>query len=192
VQEDRASTHHALLDVLDSDRYPQLLSSLDEAAAAPRVRDADVALEDLARDEFRKLRKRHRRLAPSPSAGELHKFRRRGERARYAAELAEAATGGRATRFIARAKELQDLLGEHEDALIAEDALRRLARRTRDQRTGPHRRSDHRTAAAPLPQGAEGVPGGLEMASAGREGCLGEVKPVSSSRNRRATGVLPL
>jgi CHAD domain-containing protein len=117
----------ALLKVLDSDRYLQLLSQLDAAAEAPRVRDTSATVEQLARKEFRKLRKRYRRLSDDPSAAALHKFRIRGKRARYAAELAARARGGPATRFIDRAKELQDVLGEYQDAIVAENELRKLA-----------------------------------------------------------------
>ena len=127
---DRAREH--LLEVLDGDRYLQLLAALDRAAAAPRVRDAEVSVEQLAGKEFRKLRTRHRRLPRDPSAAELHKLRIRGKRARYAAELAATTRGGAAKRFIKRAKALQDVLGEHQDAVVAEDAITDLAARSSD------------------------------------------------------------
>ena len=129
LRDDHVRARAALLAVLDSHRYLQLLARLDAAAEAPRVRDASVTVEQLARDEFRRLRKRHRRLGDDPGAAALHKFRIRGKRARYAAELAERAKGASATRFIERAKELQDALGEHQDAIVAEQKLRELARR---------------------------------------------------------------
>jgi CHAD domain-containing protein len=131
LHRDHARARNAALEALDTGRYLRLLTSLDKAAAAPRVRDADVQLEALARKEFRKLRKRHRGLGDQPTAAELHKFRIRGKRARYAAELAELSHGRSATRFVDRAKELQDVLGEHQDAIVAEHELRELARRTR-------------------------------------------------------------
>jgi CHAD domain-containing protein len=131
LRADHARARGALLEALNSDRYFQLLSALGAAADVPRVSDADVEVVQLARKEFRKLGKRHRRLGDDPSAAALHKFRIRGKRARYAAELAERARGARATRFVDRAKELQDVLGEHQDAIVAEDVLRELARRSR-------------------------------------------------------------
>jgi CHAD domain-containing protein len=51
----------------------------------------------------------------------------RGKRARYAGELAELKVGRRASRFIERAKRLQDVVGEHQDAVVAEERLRGLA-----------------------------------------------------------------
>jgi CHAD domain-containing protein len=116
-----------LLDTLESDRYLNLLSHLDAAAAAPRVRDTRAVLEQLARKEFRKLRKHHRRLGGDPSAAALHEFRIRGKRARYAAELAARSRGAPATRFVARAEKLQDVLGQHQDAIVAEHELNKLA-----------------------------------------------------------------
>ena len=49
-------------------------------------------------------------------------MRKKGKRARYAAELA-----GR-KKLVKRAKRLQDVLGEHQDAVIAAERLRELAR----------------------------------------------------------------
>jgi CHAD domain-containing protein len=131
LRDDYERAREALLGALDSDRYLQLLDALDAAAAAPRVRDADIRVEELARKEFRRLRKRRRRLGPDPSAAELHKLRIRGKRARYAAELAASTRGGAAKRFIERAEAFQDVLGEHQDAIVAEKAVRGLAARAR-------------------------------------------------------------
>jgi len=85
----------------------------------------------LARKEFRRLRKFRRRLGTDPSDADLHKLRIGGKRARYAAELAGSARGGAATRFIARAEEFQDVVGEHQDEIVAEKVVRDLAARTR-------------------------------------------------------------
>ena len=131
LREDQERVREALLDVLDSDRYLQLLADVDAAAAAPRVREADVRVEELARKEYCKLRKRRRRLGPDPGAAELHKLRIRGKRARCAAELAASAQGRAAKRFLDRAEAPQDVLGEHQDAIVAESVVRDLAARAR-------------------------------------------------------------
>src|SRR5262249_24679688 len=55
---------------------------------------------------------------------ELHKLRIKLKRARYAAELS--APGKQGKRFLDDAKELQTLLGEHQDAVVAETRLREL------------------------------------------------------------------
>ena len=47
-------------------------------------------------------------------------MRKRGKRARYAAELAG---GKRARRFAEAAKSFQDVVGDHQDAVVAEERL---------------------------------------------------------------------
>jgi CHAD domain-containing protein len=62
-------------------------------------------------------------LPGHPSAAELHEIRIRVKRSRYAAELARAAGGRRAEKFIDQAKAIQDILGEHQDAVVIEEYL---------------------------------------------------------------------
>ena len=62
-----------------------------------------------------------RKLPEAPADEELHQVRKKGKRARYAAELA-----GR-KELVKRAKKLQDVLGEHQDAVVAAARLRELA-----------------------------------------------------------------
>ena len=45
------------------------------------------------------------------------------KRARYAAELAAHELGRSGSRFVAAAKDVQDVLGEHQDAAVAEERL---------------------------------------------------------------------
>jgi CHAD domain-containing protein len=78
------------------------------------------------RSEFKKLERAIKALDPAPSDTELHRLRIRGKRARYAGELAEAAVGKRARRFVERAKNVQDVLGEHQDAVVADERVREL------------------------------------------------------------------
>ncbi len=70
------------------------------------------------------------KLPKQPSAEELHAVRIKVKRARYAAELVQPIIGRRAERFIAKAKKLQDILGEHQDAVVAEEYLRKVTERT--------------------------------------------------------------
>jgi CHAD domain-containing protein len=120
-----------LLEFLESATYLALLAALDDAVDAPRIRDPDASLRRIARAEFRKLRKAVRALGDPPSDRALHKVRIRGKRARYAAELAEAKAGKRAGKLIAEAKRFQDVLGEHQDAVVATGALRGLGAESR-------------------------------------------------------------
>jgi CHAD domain-containing protein len=129
VELDRLSAHARAVRALRSKRYVVLLEELERAARAPRVAGATVTLDTIARAEFRKLRKSARRITLSSPDEELHALRIRGKRARYAAELAATATGKRTRRFLKQAKGFQDVVGEHQDAVVADDELRELQAR---------------------------------------------------------------
>jgi CHAD domain-containing protein len=74
----------------------------------------------VAARQFHKLRKTIGRLKRSPSNADLHSVRIKTKRARYAAELAAPFDGKAVARFIKTAEEFQDLLGTHQDAVLAE------------------------------------------------------------------------
>ena len=105
-----------------------LLDRLDEPPRPGR----DGSLAEVAASEFRRLRKAVRALPPEPADEELHASRIKTKRARYAAELVE---GKAAAAFVARAKELQDVVGEHQDAAVASGRIADLARRLGDPGT---------------------------------------------------------
>ena len=111
---------------LASRRYVRLRQGLGDALRRPRLVEEDVSLVDVARRQFKKLRKAVDALPDPPSSRQLHAVRIRVKRARYGAELAKATVGRRARRFIDQAITLQDILGEHQDAAVAEQRLRRL------------------------------------------------------------------
>jgi CHAD domain-containing protein len=135
LEDERKKARAGLLEALASERYLELLGAVERAARAPHVASRDVSLHDLAAREFRKLRRAADRLPPEATDEELHRVRIRGKRARYAAELAEDAVGNPARRFIERAKRFQDVIGEHQDAVVAEERLRELRRRSRGAST---------------------------------------------------------
>ena len=115
-----------LLAALESDAYRVLLARLRfPPRLAPGVEE--IRLDRIAR-----------RGVPPPGEGgpaarqaaegraALHELRIRLKRARYAAELASP-SGKARKRFLADAKTLQSLLGEHQDAVVAEERLRGAA-----------------------------------------------------------------
>ena len=53
-------------------------------------------------------------------------MRKAGKRLRYAAEVSEPALGKPAKKLVTAVKELQELLGEHQDSFVARDLLREL------------------------------------------------------------------
>ncbi len=125
---ERAQERRAMLDALESERYLALLERLEHAVESPRLVATDETVEDIAAREFKKLRKAARRAGTDATDEELHALRIRGKRARYAAELAETVVGKRATEFIREAKAFQDVLGDHQDAVVAETKIRELVR----------------------------------------------------------------
>jgi CHAD domain-containing protein len=127
LEAERREERARLLECLDEQRYRRLLDAVEAAAGAPPTRRSDLEVEELAAKEFRRLRKRSRD-AVSQSDAALHKTRIRTKRVRYAAELAQESRGKRATALIAAAKDLQDVLGEHQDAVVALRRLHDLAR----------------------------------------------------------------
>jgi CHAD domain-containing protein len=107
------------------------LARLEEAVPGPRWVGEDIPVEELAAKSFRKLAKAAKALGKDATDEELHAVRIRAKRARYDAELAETVVGKPATRFVRRARRLQDVIGEHQDAVVAEERLRAEATKAR-------------------------------------------------------------
>jgi CHAD domain-containing protein len=125
LESERASASRELLDALDGDSYQVLLARL---GLRPRLA-ADVSsvpLDRIARKAYRRLVRAVEQLGPAPDDRTVHRLRITLKRARYAAELS-ATADGKGDRFLKRARELQSLLGEHQDAVVAERRLRELA-----------------------------------------------------------------
>jgi CHAD domain-containing protein len=127
LDQERAEARGALLEVLESERYAALLDSLGVAAPPPPERPPEAELAALAKAEFERLSEAARNLGPESSDRDLHSVRVKAKRARYAAELAAPSAGKRGDEFVRAAKRFQDLLGEHQDAVVAEDKIRELA-----------------------------------------------------------------
>ncbi len=119
---DRAAANARVSAALDSGDYHLLLTRL---RLPPRFRTGvdDLPLERVGRKEFARLTRAVRRLGTSPDDEAIHGLRMTLKRARYAAELS-APQGKAKQRFLDAAKTLQDLLGEHQDAAVAEATLR--------------------------------------------------------------------
>jgi CHAD domain-containing protein len=127
---DREAAHERVLDVLRSSRYLDLVDRLVQGAMAPRVQPAAMSasttdLTRLARRPWKKLRRDHAALGSHPSDEALHALRIRAKRARYAVEAVAGAVGGERPRELAAGlADLQDVLGAHQDAVVAQDWLR--------------------------------------------------------------------
>ena len=131
---DRAHAWDHLLATLDSARYPRLMSRLKTVLGRAPRRPLAVSLPESAALQWKKVRRAVKRLPARPSAAELHEVRVKVKRARYAAELAAGAVGRPADRFVEQAKRVQDILGEHQDAVVIEEYLHDVI----DGREGAH------------------------------------------------------
>ena len=121
----REPGREALLAAMQDTRYERLLGALRAAASSPRVHDhvanerADRAMGPLMHAPWVHLMKVCDDLeAGSPDAA-LHEARIRAKRVRYAAEALAPVFGKSAQRFARRAEALQEVLGRHQDAVIA-------------------------------------------------------------------------
>ena len=124
---ERSRARATLVEALESERYQSLLALFaEEVAAMPEV-DTKGDARTIARDELRTLHKHGAGLSEVPSDDELHELRIRAKRARYAAELSALAGTASAPRLVDALKRLQDVIGSHQDAVVAEERLRGLA-----------------------------------------------------------------
>jgi CHAD domain-containing protein len=131
IEADRAEARTALLAVLESDRYLALLDTLEGAANDPHLVAGEAEAKGLWRRDSKRLHKAVARTGPDAGDEELHAARIRAKRARYVAELAAPLAGKQATRAAKRAERVQDALGEHQDAVVAEQRIRALLRSSR-------------------------------------------------------------
>ncbi len=127
---DRETARAEMLATLDSDRYLALLRRLSAAVSAPLPaaggRTAGAALVALVRAEYRRLSKAVHKAGDDPPDAVLHALRIQGKRLRYTGELA-AATGRKPVRKLVESTvALQDVLGEHQDACVAQHRVRQL------------------------------------------------------------------
>ncbi len=132
LQQRRKEAHTSLMASISGDRYVALLDRLVEAARAPVVLpDADVPVKTVAAEllegPWRHLRAAVKAVGKRPGDAELHAVRIRAKRARYAADAVAPIVGKPARRFADATAELQTVLGEHNDAVIAGSWLRTWA-----------------------------------------------------------------
>jgi CHAD domain-containing protein len=129
---DTAAARTAALDALHSPRYAALLEQLIAAAAAPATTEAAgapcrVALPPLVAHAWRRLDRDATALRLDGVDDEWHEARKAAKKARYAAEAVAPALGKPAKALARQVERVTELLGEHQDAAVAADALAALA-----------------------------------------------------------------
>jgi CHAD domain-containing protein len=129
----REEARAALLSALREDRYAILLDRVVAAASDPALvsgladRRARDLLGDLMSGPWAHLERSCQGLAPTSVDGELHQARIRAKRVRYASEALVPVAPKRARVFAKRAAALQEVLGQHQDAVVASAWLREQA-----------------------------------------------------------------
>src|SRR5690606_687110 len=88
---------------------------------------AREVLPELVEQTFRKLERQVKELRLDGDAHDWHKARITAKRVRYAADALEDVFNGPAMRLDNAMSEITDVLGDHQDACIAQDVLKEIA-----------------------------------------------------------------
>jgi triphosphatase len=140
LREQRADARTTMLEVLDSRQYQAFVNRFGRLLRARQPRRSDssalparAVAPDLIERRFRRVRALGRRIGPGSPVTDYHRLRIRCKRLRYALEfLADLYPGG-ARPLLRRLVVLQDVLGLHQDADVAIERLRGLARERGDE-----------------------------------------------------------
>ena len=127
-----------LTDALNSERYRKLIGLIHHWRSDPPFTEAadspTDAIEAAIKTAKKKARKRLStavavRQAEEPSDELFHRARKASKRYRYAVEAAAPVWGPKADKIVAQRKDLQDLLGSHQDGMVSAAFLRELGAR---------------------------------------------------------------
>jgi CHAD domain-containing protein len=140
VEQQQRIAHDELLAVMRDPRYAEVLDRLVDTALRPALLlEADLpapaVLPRMVRKPWKKLMKAVEALGEDPTDEELHRVRIKAKRLRYASEAVAPLMGKPARELAEAASTLQDVLGDHNDAVVAGRWLRDVARRSRSVRT---------------------------------------------------------
>jgi CHAD domain-containing protein len=135
LRAERDTLHRELCRLLDGAEYLGLLDRLKQPVEAA-ARPPKPKLTDLAAGQLSTLVEQVHTLGRTPGDNELHAVRIAAKRVRYAIELAGSPGRRKSTGIIDAARHLQDVLGAHQDATVAEGRLRALAETTRNGSVG--------------------------------------------------------
>ncbi|MCY7302877.1 MAG: CHAD domain-containing protein, partial [Thermoleophilia bacterium] len=123
LEDEREEAYVDVVEVLGDARYFALLERLERAVAPPLTGD-ETTLAAIFHREASRMRRKFAALGDDPADDVLHHSRIAVKRARYAADLAAFELGRPGQRFVTIAKQLQDILGDHQDAVFAEARIR--------------------------------------------------------------------
>ncbi len=136
LERERTTARSAMLAALTAPRFFTVLERLADTVRRPLPTPGPAeaqqpALVDLVRAEARKLRRAVERAGDDPPNEVLHALRIRSKRVRYTGELVAPSlrgtpTGKTVKRLLSATAALQEVLGDHQDACVAEQRIRGL------------------------------------------------------------------
>ena len=127
---ERARARAEMLQALDSARYERFVrrfGSMLRSRTGARTPAGLAAAPDLVERRHRALRKAMKRIDENAEPAAYHRLRIASKRFRYALEFLSDLYPGETKPIVNRTVELQDLLGEYQDADVAIARLRELA-----------------------------------------------------------------
>ena len=131
LERQRTRAHARMVRALDSEPTRHWLETLTLATASPPMTQGGervgAVMSARVRQRFRKLRKAVGRLRAKSSMEEYHAVRRRAKRLRYATECGAPLFGKSGEELLRALRRMQDRLGVHQDAYIAQSRLAALA-----------------------------------------------------------------
>jgi CHAD domain-containing protein len=128
LQSDQLQARTRVAKAMNSQRYLDLLARLHQWRTDPPLTDPP-SVEAVSKRARRAERKADRRLAQAIGTDDdalLHRARKAAKRARYAAELRVPVDKG-AKKTVKHYKQIQRVLGDHQDSVVATATLHRLA-----------------------------------------------------------------
>ena len=134
----RKQAMDAMLEALDSERYRKFIGLIHHWRADPAFTAAANAspksIDSAIKNAKKKVDKRLSRAVAARRAEEasdemFHRARKASKRHRYAVEAALPLWGSKADKIISQRKDLQDLLGNHQDSIVSAAFLRELGGR---------------------------------------------------------------
>ena len=131
LESERNRAHARMVRGLDAEPSRRWLETLGEASAAGvdtnGAERAMVVVPLRVRRRFRKLRKSVGKLRTRSPMEDYHRVRRRAKQLRYATECGAVMFGKPAEEILKALRRLQDRLGAHQDAYMAQNRLAALA-----------------------------------------------------------------
>ncbi len=130
--DERARARSEVDEAFTSQRYVDLLVALVDAATQPRLTReadgrADQVLPALVTKAWKRLAKDVHALTLDAPDDQWHEARIAGKRARYAAEAVVPVFGRPAKAWVRQLEQVTELLGDHQDTVIAASTTRHLA-----------------------------------------------------------------